>query len=65
MGILLRPGSQLDSDDRETQNIDTMIIIVININCLLFPYYIQIAFPKLVFNQSSFHRFVPHVVGFA
>ena len=40
MGILLRPGFQLDSDDRETQNIDTMIIIVININCLLFPYYI-------------------------
>ena len=40
MGILLRPGSQLDSDDRETQNIDTMIIIFININCLLFPYYI-------------------------
>ena len=34
MGILLRPGSQLYSDDRDTQNIDTMIIIVININGL-------------------------------
>ena len=59
MGILLRPGSQLDSYDRETQNMDIMIIIVININCLLFPYFlIYLDFPKLVFNQSSFHPFV-------